>query len=153
MVTFLVPQPLLLAPGPVLWGLVGAVALLLGSRSVGLMEALSFGEAHVLRAGSAPPGPGTWVPLGELPAGVLLSGGSREVNDLSIRISGGGGGRCSGSSSVSLLTLRSSFLGTPEVSSRGKIGDKGLQPGPSWRDSLLAAGEIRGLGYKGASPL
>lgn len=144
-VSFLVPQPLLLPPGPV---------LLLGSRSAGLMEALSFGEAHVLRAWSAPPSPGTWVSLEEeLPAGWLLSGGSREVKDLSIRISSGGGGRCSGSSSVSQLELRSSLLDASAVSTGGRIGAKGLQSGPTLRGSLLAAGEICGFGYKGASPL
>ena len=152
-VSFLVPQPLLLPPGPVPWGLAGAFALLLGSRSVGLKEALSFGEAHVLLSGSADPSPGARVPLEELPAGLLLSGDSREVNDLSIRISRGGGGRCSRSSSVSQLKLGSSLLHAPAVSRGGKRGARGLQPGPTLRESPLAAGEIWGFGYKGESPL
>jgi hypothetical protein len=47
----------------------------------------------------------------------------------------------------------SSLLDASAVGRGGKIGAKDLQCVPILRDSLPAAGEIWGLGYKGASPL
>ena len=79
--SFLVLQLPLLFPGSPLWALVRVVVLLLGSKSVGLMEALSLGEAHIPRAEPVPPSPGTWVRSRGLSARLPLSGGSREVND------------------------------------------------------------------------
>lgn len=124
---------------------------MLGSKSRGLTEALSFGEAQVLLVGPASPGPGSWVSSGELSVDLLLSGDSREANDLSIRTSRGGGGRCSGFSSISQLS--SSLLAASALGRGGKIGAKGFQPMPILRDSLPDAGEIWDFGYKGARPL
>lgn len=67
-------QPPLLFPGSALRALVRVAVLLLGSKSVGLMETLSLGEAHILRAEPVPPSPGTWVPSRGLSATSPLRG-------------------------------------------------------------------------------